>query len=260
MRNIPILMYHSICADDQPVDSEFVVQQSVFDAQLSYIACHGYSTPSPAALLSRSTHDHARELLITFDDGYMDNYELAFPTLQKYGFTALIFLVADFSRRTNWWDRAKGMGEKALMTEHELVEMRKGGIEFGSHTMHHRSLPSLSDAELQEELHQSRAVLEEHLGSPVLWFAYPYGDVDARTKCAVREAGYKAAVATNTGPLCAGNDLLEMRRVPVSNSGSSWYAFVKLSGIDKMQRWGRWRTKRALGRHNKYQDELGYGS
>jgi hypothetical protein len=93
-----------------------------------------------------------KRVLITFDDGYEDNYTHAFPVLREFGLPAVVFLVADFSRRTNWWDTPLGVPEAQLLTPNQINRMAGNGIEFGSHTLTHRSLPGASEAELKAEV------------------------------------------------------------------------------------------------------------
>jgi peptidoglycan/xylan/chitin deacetylase (PgdA/CDA1 family) len=89
--------------------------------------------------------------------------------------------------------------ERSLLTQEQMLEMQRAGFTFGSHSLTHAMLTSLTDDELQREVHDSKKKLEDLLGVEVKWFAYPYGDVDRRVRAAVQEAGYKAAVTTDVG-------------------------------------------------------------
>jgi peptidoglycan/xylan/chitin deacetylase (PgdA/CDA1 family) len=184
-------------------------------------------------------------VVLTFDDGYRDNLENAVPVLRELGFTAAVFPVLDLSRRLNCWDEAPAL-RAPLLTEREIRAVEDAGMEIGSHTMTHPWLTRSGDSELAEELARSREVLASIVARPLPVLAYPYGDVDARVKRAVREAGYSAALAVNSGPLEIGADLLEIRRQRVGNGASEAYLKLILSGAEKLYAWSKWKVRSGL--------------
>ncbi|MEK9136549.1 MAG: polysaccharide deacetylase family protein [Bacteroidota bacterium] len=259
MKNVQVLMYHRVCSDDESVTSPYALSRNVFRRQMEYLLAHGYRVLRIADLITQdqnSVPSGERGVLITFDDGYLDNYENAFPVLQEFGFTACISLVADFNRRRNWWDRRYAIMKAPLLRPDQISEMVKGGIEFGTHTINHPSLPSLGERELEQELIGSKHIVEDITGKPVRWLAYPYGDVNSRVKRAARKAGYSCGFAVNSGPLHFESDLYEIRRICIVNNASSAYLLSELSGFRKTFRWGRWAMKRLVGGRNKYHNEL----
>jgi peptidoglycan/xylan/chitin deacetylase (PgdA/CDA1 family) len=139
--------------------------------------------------------------MLTFDDGYLCTYQNAFPVMQDLGFTAVIFLVTDFSRRANWRDFKDRAMRAPLLEPRHIYAMKETGIEFGSHSVNHSSLPCLADHHLVDELARSKQILESITNESVSMLAYPYGDVNDRVKNAVRTAGYSCAFAVNSGPL-----------------------------------------------------------
>lgn len=223
--NVPILMYHSIRRDRDHVTSPFMVAESVFARQLELLSAGGYTSITVGDLLAGRAGE--RSVLITMDDGYLDNYELAFPLLQRFRFGACIFAVSDFLRRRNWWD-ADLLGGAPLLEPRHMREMLAAGIEFGAHGVTHRSLVALDADARRTELVDGRRALEDALSAPVTCFAYPYGDVDAAAKEAVRAAGYRAAFAVNTGPLLVRDDVLHIRRVRVTSRRHAFYMACKL--------------------------------
>ncbi len=253
MKHIPVLMYHRVSNDGDADRNDFVVETDVFDRQLQYFAEHDYYTPRVADVLeNRNNTTIKKPLLITFDDGYVDTLKNAAPILRKYGFSATGFIVADFSRRTNWWDASKKIAEAKLMEKHQVLEMKASGVEIGSHGFSHRSMPLLSDDELSEELMRSKKVAEELLGQPVQYLAYPYGEVDERVKAAASQAGYQCAFATNSGPMFLHNDLYQIRRTTITNRADDLYLHVKLRGFEKSVRWGWSRVKTVIGKRPQY--------
>jgi peptidoglycan/xylan/chitin deacetylase (PgdA/CDA1 family) len=252
-------MYHRICRDTERVRQEFIVTESVFASQMRYLASHGYGT---VPLRSMVAHPGGRgsaqvkAALLTFDDGYRDNLEIAMPILRRFGFHAAVFLVGRLEQMYNWWDSTDGLRGAELLKGSDLADMERHGIEFGSHTMSHASLPDLDDDSLKEELVRSKERLEMLLGHSVSSIAYPYGDVNPRVKSAARAAGYTMGFATNTGPLSPEKDWFEIRRIPMHNRCDRPYMAAKLFGFDRAYRWTKWSLKRIAGKRNLYQSEL----
>jgi len=262
MKAIPVLMYHQVCEDGTFEPSEFIVSASTFRRQLHYMAEHGFSTPRISELLGQSwnSQDARKPVLLTFDDGYLNNYQVAFPILQEFGFTALISLVADPRVRTNSWDAVKGIVEAPLMTPQHIREMAAHGIEFASHSYGHKSLPSLNDDQLMVEVVRSKETIEDLLGKKVEAMVYPYGDVDALVKRVVREAGYQCAFATHSGPLDFYGDLFEIRRMLIENNADVLYLRWMLSGGKKAFMWGVSLAKKLFGNHHPFQSEFLLGT
>ncbi len=247
--NIQTLVYHRVCADEEWYPSPYVVTQSVFRLQMRYLSESGFYTPGLSAILEGAATDRRdgkMPFLLTLDDGYLDNYSKAFPVLQEFGFTATIFLVADFSRRYNWWDIPEGTPRAELLQCGHIGEMARAGIEFGSHTVHHPRLPELSHRDLQDELVRSRGIIEDLVCRPVVTLAFPYSATNARVKNAVREAGYSCSFAVNTGPLAIWSDPFEIRRLNVDNRTRVAGLRAKMNGAEKALLWAWWRGTSAL--------------
>ncbi len=255
MKNIPVLMYHRICKGTEGGRSRYVVNVDVFREQLRYFAEQGYYTPRLADALGNTNGNLSsakKPLIITFDDGYMDTYECALPALRDFGFIAIVFIVTDFTRRTNWWDAPKHIAEAQLMEPRHIREMSMHGIEFGSHGVNHWSLPLLNDDDLAFELGESRKTAAQVLGDDIRYFAYPYGELDQRVKLATISAGYRCAFASNSGPLNFYSDPFEIRRVLIANQSNAPYLYMKLSGAEKAFKWVEWIGKKIVGRQPAY--------
>ncbi len=208
---VPVLMYHRVCPLSatearNELTRDLTVLPEDFEQQVRYLAENGF------ALLS--VYDVQRALLeggslpekavaLTFDDGYRDNFEHAFPILRKYGASATIFLVkntVDDARHLTW---------------PMIRAMRPHEVRFGSHTVSHADLPSLDDDRLDFELVESKRFLEMGLNEPVTSLAYPAGKFDDRVTGRVRAAGYLSAWKKGGGPVRPGDDPLRLPRVRV---------------------------------------------
>ena len=216
-RSIPVLMYHRVLPDsaDPPMHGIWI-RESAFARQLESLHRRGFAPISFReydSFLLGERQIPRRPIILTFDDGYADNYTVAFPYLQKYGFGAVIYAVTDTDRRTNFWDT----GEKPapLLTPEQLRELSRSGIEIGSHTITHPRLTSIDAGNVRKELTGSKQRLEDILGTEVLSFAYPYGALDTSVKGMVAEAGYRYAAAADSGPTALHDDFLEIRRTQV---------------------------------------------
>ena len=127
-----------------------------------------------------------KPVIITFDDGYENLAEYAFPVLQRYGFSATVFVVTGNLGGSNAWDEVRGSATLRLLSADQITEWAAKGIEFGSHTRSHPDLRTLAIEDAQHEISGSKRDLEEVLGSPVASFAYPYGFRNDAAEAGVR--------------------------------------------------------------------------
>jgi peptidoglycan/xylan/chitin deacetylase (PgdA/CDA1 family) len=188
----PILGYHRV-VDEMPADPHMIcTSRDRFRDHLAWFARLRYRTlslPDVATYLAQGKPLPPRSFIITFDDGYEDNYTVALPLLQAYGFTATVFVVSGGVGKTSAWDETPA----PLMTWEQIREMHRAGITIGSHSVSHPHLPQLSIEAARREIRESRDELEQALGAAVRTFCYPYGDW-LPTMCeAVQLAGYDLA-------------------------------------------------------------------
>jgi peptidoglycan/xylan/chitin deacetylase (PgdA/CDA1 family) len=138
----------------------------------------GYSTISLARViecLSKAKPFPERTLVLTFDDGYETTYKEAFPLLQKLGMTATVFLATGNLAEKRGSEFLPTLTGRKMLSWDNIREMNRAGIEFGSHTLTHPDLTRMSMARVNREVHESKTILEDKLGSEVFAFAYPFG-------------------------------------------------------------------------------------
>ena len=177
-----ILCYHRVNDQDQ---SYTTVSRAQFELQMEHLASGGYRMVKLSNLLNGSLR--ASSVAITFDDGFRDNYEVAFPIMRKRGLTATIFLIAE------------KIGTDGYLTKPQILKMAEAGFEFGSHTTTHPELPALSFEEKRAEVCESKLWLERELGIPIHYFCYPKGLYDEEAVDLVRMARYRGACSNRPG-------------------------------------------------------------
>jgi murein biosynthesis integral membrane protein MurJ len=183
----PVLMYHSIARMDRDLN-RVCVSPGRFAQQLDWLHRNGLRGVSIRELCQARERGAASGLVgLTFDDGYRDFLTSALPILERYGFTATLFIVAGLLGGENEWD---GGPRLPLLDKDELREVRARGIEIGSHGLSHVQLTALDHATLTREVQDSRELLRRLLGETVDGFCYPYGSLDGPAVRAVQEAGY----------------------------------------------------------------------
>lgn len=209
-RFIPILMYHHV--DDK--SGSLYVKREVFAGQMAYLQQKGYTTVTLIDViesLSLGKPLPPKPIVITFDDGYKDIYLNAYPILRQNNQKATIFLISQLLEGEDYmtWSQAREMAGNGLVT-------------IGDHTLSHRALGSITDAEIKNEIVSAKNILEENLGVKVNVFAYPYGNYNGGVERILGESGFAAAVTTHHGLTCAKLPY-ELPRVRIGNSPLSAY-------------------------------------
>jgi peptidoglycan/xylan/chitin deacetylase (PgdA/CDA1 family) len=188
-----ILMYHSITPYEQD-PYRVTVSPARFEQQMQWLHQRGLRGTSVREVLDARAVGHEQRLVgLTFDDGYADFAEYALPVLQRYRFSATVYVIADRMGGENEWD-AEGPRKRLLRAE-QVRQLADAGMEIGSHGLRHVSLPKTLGKALAEEIDGSRRALQAVSGQDVPGFCYPYGDIDGAAVEGVRAAGYDYACA-----------------------------------------------------------------
>lgn len=208
-----IFMYHNI--DIPPKEAKLkslYVKPNKFETQLKVLKKLGYNFVKTEDL----ENNPKKSILLTFDDGYKDFYDNAFPIIKKYNANAIVFITAGLVGTFNQWDYEKLNVRKKLMNWEEIKRVYKEGIEIGSHTLTHPFLTKIPKEKAKKEIQDSKKMLEDMLSTEITCFCYPYGDYNETIRDLVVEAGYKYAFTTKEGSLEQSDNIYEIKRVPIS--------------------------------------------
>ncbi len=227
---VSILMYHNVDHSDRPKTN--TVSPESFLKQMAYLQQHGYHVITldawVTAIKQNKIFPH-KTVVITFDDGFENNYTQAFAILKQYQFPATIFLITDV------------VGKPGFLTWDQIKEMEKSGISFGSHTRLHSYLPSIDHAEQRNQIQISKEILETQLGHTIDYLAYPSGGFNESIQALVKESGYKGACTTNRGYHPHNDDPYEIKRIRFGDQDNSDFVlWVKLSGYYQIFR--KWKN------------------
>lgn len=221
---IPVLMYHNL-AESYPAGSEGAnITPKLFEEHMLGILDRGYTPIFVADYYNSVQRGEAlpeKPIIVTFDDGYLSNYEIAYPILKRLNIPATIFVVTSTIGATT--------ESGAVSTPHfnwaQAREMQDSGIiDIHSHSHTHRNMTAISPAELQEELRLSRYLIERNLNKNCFVFSYPFGGYNEVTKNLCRYAGYRMQILVNYAE--SGQDYLANN----TKSGIEHFTRLTISG------------------------------
>jgi peptidoglycan/xylan/chitin deacetylase (PgdA/CDA1 family) len=201
--NPTVFLYHRIAQLPEQHDPlGLAVLPELFEQQMVYLQQAGYQCLSLGEAVRRwrdGLAQPSKSFVLTFDDGYQDLYTNAWPVLERYGFTATVFLVTGRAGHESDWKGQTGPSAAPLLSWKEVRELSRLGLDFGSHTLSHPRLTSLDDEQAMCEILQSKAMIEDRSGVKIDLFSYPYSDFDNRIQRMVAESGYIAACGGDQG-------------------------------------------------------------
>ena len=223
-KNVPILMYHSISQHATRKYKPFAVLPALFADHMAYLHQHAYTPITVTQFINTRAKGVSalpeRPVILTFDDGFADFFTDAFPVLQRYGFTATLYVATAFVNGTSRWLHREGEAARSMLTWDQLTKIITTGIECGGHSHCHPQLDTLPIVVARDEIVQCKRLLERHLDQEVSSFAYPYGYHTAAIKQLVREAGYSSACAVKYEMSSETTDPFALARLMIKSSTS----------------------------------------
>lgn len=225
------------------------VTPDVFEGQMEYLHKSGYRTLKINELLdfiSRKLTIKEKSVVVTFDDGWLDNYIYAFPVLKKYSINAAIFIITDRIERASNIVKSQESGvrsqeiaipphreskelivngqyDKVVINWDMAKEMQDSGfVEFYSHTKSHARCNGLSANELLEELSESKKTIEKRLGKPCPYLCWPYGKYNGTAVEIAKAADYKAIFTTKHGVVKKDSNPFAINRIVVKDN-VAWF-------------------------------------
>lgn len=219
---VPILIYHSVRPHTQgetAMQLRYEVDPNAFDKQLKYLRDNGYTVISLAYLVDALEENiilPPKSIVITFDDGWRNQYAYAFPILKAYQDTATFFIVSDY------------VGGGYFMTWDQIRVMDNSGMTIGGHSRTHPFLVSIKDPmALKNEIEGSKLIIEKRIGHPIDLFAYPYGHYSDSVVQAVKDAGFRSARSTYKGIYHTSADLYTLKGLEVTDDMKAFQSSIQ---------------------------------
>lgn len=208
---VSVMNYHAV---NDINHSSLVVTTSDFRDDMKYLANNGYTSITMDELYNYLVHNESlpdKPVLITFDDGYTDNYTNAFPILKEYHMQATLFMIGD------------AIGTDRFLSAEQLKEMDANGFHIEAHTYSHKRLTNLDDMTLQADLAKSRTILESLLQRPIRYLAYPQGFNNELVQQRTKDAGYLMAFTVAPGTVKPGDNLFALNRLSIFEGLDHWW-------------------------------------
>jgi peptidoglycan/xylan/chitin deacetylase (PgdA/CDA1 family) len=219
-KKIPILMYHSISQSANPKFKQLAVLSASFAEQMAYLYQHFYTPINVTQLVRMLSIEKSalpeRPVVLTFDDGFADFFTHALPTLEKFNFTATLYITTGYIGSTSRWLRPEGETSRLMLTWDQIAEINTRGIECGAYTHSHPQLDTLPLPVARKEIVKSKELLEWHLGQEVTSFAYPFGYYTTAVRQQVRQAGFTSACAVKFAMNLETTDFFTLERLMVT--------------------------------------------
>jgi peptidoglycan/xylan/chitin deacetylase (PgdA/CDA1 family) len=227
---VPILLYHSVSSTPSRYIAPFAVSPADFRRHLACIVEHG-CTPLTVSDFVAAANDHAfdlpeRPVIVTFDDGYVDFFDVALPMFLEYGIPSTIYITTGFVAGGS--DRGRDAEAPGVMLSwSHLRELVGHGVEIGGHTHTHPQLDVVTARDAREEITRCKALLEDALDVEIRSFAYPHGYSSSTVRRFVREAGYESACSVKNALSSADDDRFSLARLMLRNTTS----------VDQVREW-----------------------
>jgi hypothetical protein len=210
---VPVLNYHQV---NDEKHSALTLHVDQFREQMEYLHNQGYNTITLAQLydyLENGTELPNKPIVITFDDGYVDNYKNVLPILKEYNMKATLFMISDAANTPGF-----------VSTE-QMHQMEAGGFDIQGHTNHHKILTKIAPTELPDALLGGKTSLEGILGEPIEYLAYPGGFNDMLVQYVTKQSGYKMAFTVQPGTVQPGDNLYALNRLAIFQGDTPYLSF-----------------------------------
>jgi peptidoglycan/xylan/chitin deacetylase (PgdA/CDA1 family) len=207
--HVPVLTYHRVAPLSAVGITDLKVEPSTFVAELAALKAHGYHTIHQWQLfdaLYKGDALPAKPVIISVDDGYVDDVRTILPALERFHMVGTFFVITG------------RMAEPGFLSADQIRQLDQAGMDVGDHTAHHVDLRLLTSSQLQTEIAGSRHVLERVVGHPVYFFAYPFGAYNDAVIRGLGSAGFTMAYTTAGGSTESSADPLTMPRIHVGRA------------------------------------------
>jgi peptidoglycan/xylan/chitin deacetylase (PgdA/CDA1 family) len=206
-KQVPIITYHQIRnwrASDKKVDKDYIIPPVTFKAHMKLLADSGYHTILPDELydyLTKGTPLPAKPVMLTFDDTDGDQYDIARPELTKYGFKGVYFITTiDIAKNKHYMDRK------------QIKQLADEGNIIACHTQDHTNFKKYNDKDFEIQIDKPTKKLETITGKPIKYFAYPFGEWNAKNLPELHKRGFKAAFQLSE-PRDTTDPMMTIRRI-----------------------------------------------
>lgn len=229
-----VLMYHSVSPVDSEARSPYFqtnTRPETFRYHMAYLAENGYRVVPLSDLVGKEFLEgriQSKTVVITFDDGYKDFLEYAFPVLDEFGFPATQFIATGLV--------GKVFNGRPCLDWEDIRALSGKNVAFGSHTATHPKLHAMPDIEIAKEVATSKNEIEANLGETISTFAYPYAfpqedsAFTSRLESILKNTGIKIGVTTRIGRHRRSENPFSIRRIPVNMHDDPLFFGTKLDG------------------------------
>lgn len=213
---INVLLYHQIGKlPSDETNLNCFCETTEFYKQMEFLSKSNefevISLASAIDLISTSKFIDRNYVVLTFDDGCESFYDIAYPLIKSFGFSATVYPIIGFLGQ-NPTINSKIYHHLKLMSKKMIKELSENGINFGAHTLNHFKLTEVSDSEAEYQIINSKIQLEDILGKQIQSFSYPHGKYNERIIEIVKYVGFKNAVSCNSASLTINSSLFEIPR------------------------------------------------